>query len=181
MRRRAGRVGAAMSAIALPPNSDPDMVDKWEVDPTGEYPTYRCLWSNLLYASPSIRVVGIQLADGSMCLDDGDAPAVYLDLEPISTEAARAVAAALNAAADLAESWGTQLAYPVGVFDERLRQHPRLPQRPGQAPRSARAGSRRMGPDSVVPVDRRRVLQRRPPGPQLRGGAPADGDQTPTT
>ncbi len=98
---------AIRSDVALPPGTDSNAVDEWQIDRTGEYPTYRCIWSTPLSNDSRyhLKVVGVQLADGSMCVETGDAPAVYLDHDPMTPEAARAMAAALNAAADLAERW----------------------------------------------------------------------------
>lgn len=96
-----------MTALALPPGTDSNAVDEWQIDKTGGYPTYRCIWSTPLSNDSRyhLKVVGVQLIDGSICMEPGDAPAVYLDHEPMTPEAARAMAAALIAAADLAERW----------------------------------------------------------------------------
>jgi hypothetical protein len=96
-----------MTALALPPGTDSNAVDEWQIDKAGEYPTYRCIWSTPLSTDTRyhLKVVGVQLADGSICTEPGDAPAVYLDQDLMTPDTARAMATALNAAADLAEQW----------------------------------------------------------------------------
>lgn len=96
---------ASTNDVALPAGADPNMVDEWQIDNTGEHPTYRCVWSTPFYPEPMLRVVAVQLATGDMFLEEGDKPAVYMDHTPMSPADARALAAALTAAADLADSW----------------------------------------------------------------------------
>jgi hypothetical protein len=93
------------TAIPLPNHADPQTADEWQVDRTGDSPTYRCVWSTPFSEDHNIRVVGVQWTDGSLCTEGPDAPSVYMDHEPLPTNEARALAAALNAAADLADQW----------------------------------------------------------------------------
>lgn len=93
------------AAVALPAGADPEFSDgEWEADidsPTGYY---RCVWSPE-FGTDGVRVVATQYRDGTLGTAD-EAPHVSLGSgEAITTAEARQAAAALTAAADLADKW----------------------------------------------------------------------------
>lgn len=97
------RENSATKSLDLPNGADPERSDDgWETDT----PSYRCVWSKTFCADPQISVGAVQLEDGTLSTAGNDAPTVFMDLSPISVEDCRSLAAALNAAADLAEKWG---------------------------------------------------------------------------
>lgn len=88
----------------LPAGVEATDVDPWE--PAGvDYPEYRMFWSKSLHAKLWVRVVGVQYADGSVAATGSDAPLVYIEHNEFTPRAVRDLAAALLAAADLAEEW----------------------------------------------------------------------------
>ncbi|BBZ57062.1 hypothetical protein [Mycolicibacterium phocaicum] len=91
--------------IALPDGADPEFSEgEWEADidsPTG---WYRCVWSPA-FGNDDVRVVATQYLDGSLGTAE-ESPHVSLGSgEAITPAEARKAAAALNAAADLADKW----------------------------------------------------------------------------
>lgn len=93
--------------VALPPGHDPVMMANaaWEppADPNGRY--YRCVWSPSFETSLEVRTVVTQFTDGSIGTEDDDAPLVYISCDEFLPDDARAVAASIIRAADLADQW----------------------------------------------------------------------------
>jgi hypothetical protein len=90
--------------LALPPGADPEFTDEWEAEisvPTG---WYRTVWSRYFSERLWIRAVATQYLDGTLDTDK-EAPRVFLDDDCYTPQEAREAAAALIAAADLADQW----------------------------------------------------------------------------
>lgn len=95
--------------IPLPPGADvdPDSVDDWQPAEDGRR-AYRLVWSKPYEPCLDIRVVVVQFDDGSIADGDDhpdDAPLVYIGASDFLTEDARAIAASIIRAADLADEW----------------------------------------------------------------------------
>lgn len=94
--------------------ADPAWGDGWEGHAGG---VYRLVWSlplplgapwkqpNPGWADNDVRVVVTQFADGTVGTGGDDKPLVYVGQESFSPESARALSAALLAAAGLADQW----------------------------------------------------------------------------
>ena len=91
--------------VPLPIGHDPEMMadTTWEANGDGHY--YRCVWSPTFEPCLDIRVVVTQFIDGSIGTEYDDAPLVYIGCEDFLPEDARAIAASIVAAADLADEW----------------------------------------------------------------------------
>jgi len=91
--------------IALPPGADPKFCDDdWQRDPSVPTGWYRCVWSKYFSDQLWVRAVATQYRDGTIDTND-EAPQVFLDNDSYSPSQAREMAAALTAAAELAEQW----------------------------------------------------------------------------
>lgn len=94
--------------VALPPDADDTDIDEWQPDEDGK-PAYRLVWSRSYNPQRfDIRVVVVQFEDGSIADgkdDPDDAPLVYIGGDEHLPADARAIAAAITRAADLADRW----------------------------------------------------------------------------
>ncbi|ULP47342.1 hypothetical protein [Mycolicibacter virginiensis] len=96
--------------IPLPPGADPKWIDAWEVV---DGVPLRQVWSEPIPVPAKfgvdVRVVCTQTGDGRIVTDDPDeAVAIHWCDTGYSPAIARAVAAAISKAADLAELWAGQ-------------------------------------------------------------------------
>lgn len=95
--------------IAVPEGADDTHVDDWQ-PAFEEKPVYRLVWSKPFKPDTGldIRVVVTQFEDGSIADgedDPDDAPVVYIASEDYFPDDARALAASIIRAADLADQW----------------------------------------------------------------------------
>lgn len=91
----------------LPPGADPNLADEWEREQDGKS-AYRMFWSKPYDTRLDVRVVAIQLPDGTVVDRDTtpeDAPLVYIASDDYTPDDARKLATAILAAADLADQW----------------------------------------------------------------------------
>lgn len=107
---------SAYPEVPRPAGADYDRtcIDNWE---TSDGRPYRLVWSRPLpidnawvvpvpgFADTDVRVVVTQFLDGSIATIGDDAPLVYVGGDDYTPESARALGAAIIAAADLAEQW----------------------------------------------------------------------------
>ena len=92
--------------IQLPEGADPD-VDDWQPAEHGKK-AYRLIWSPSFEPCLDIRVVVVQFDDGSIADgedDPDDCPLVYISNSDFHPDDARALAASIVRAADLADQW----------------------------------------------------------------------------
>ena len=94
--------------VDLPIGADTSVEYNYNWQPAEpDYPAYRTVWSPYFDEKAGIRAVATQLADGTLCTDGDDAPHVYIDMDAYTPADARALAAALTAAANLADLWAS--------------------------------------------------------------------------
>lgn len=96
--------------IPVPEGADDPHVDDWQ--PAFEdKPVYRLVWSKPFDSSLDLRVVVVQYEDGTIAdgdVDPDDAPLVHIASSDYSPTDARALAASILRAADLAEQWAVK-------------------------------------------------------------------------
>lgn len=93
--------------VPLPAGHDPAMMAdaSWEPLASGES-YYRLVWSPTFETSLEVRAVVTQFSDGSIGTEGDDAPLVYIvGCEEFLPGDARAIAASIIRAADLADRW----------------------------------------------------------------------------
>lgn len=93
--------------IAVPEGADETHVDDWQ-PAEGDKPVYRLVWSKPFDSSLDIRLVVVQYEDGTIAdgeADPDDAPLVYIASDDYFPDDARALAASIIRAADLADQW----------------------------------------------------------------------------
>lgn len=96
--------------IPLPPGADPN-VDDWQPAEKGK-PVYRLVWSEPFERASGldIRIVVVQFDDGTIADgadDPDDHPLVYIGGSDLLPDDARAIAASIIRAADLADEWAS--------------------------------------------------------------------------
>ncbi len=94
----------------LPHGADPDQVEDWETEKSGESTTTsRLVWSTPILpeqAGVGVCVVASQRPDGSIIAeDDIEGPLIYVGNDDYTLGDARMLATALVQAADLADQW----------------------------------------------------------------------------
>lgn len=92
----------------LPVGARPEDANDWQ-PAVGSVPGYRCVSTPVAaVAGVEVRGVVVQWADGTVAADGNDRPRVFLDDTQYDLDEARALADAIRAAADLAESWAAR-------------------------------------------------------------------------
>ena len=92
------------SGVSPPAGAVPPAEDDWQHPGDGS-PAYRYVWSEQFDAATEVRAVVCQYDDGRIGAEGDDAPLVYVGPDECSPADARALAAAIVRAADLAETW----------------------------------------------------------------------------